>query len=81
MSTPLVGDDQAVDREAMARCIEERFACVQACTACADACLSEGMVGDLAKCIRAGMDCADPCAGHADMHEHCWVCAEACRRC
>ncbi|MET9572958.1 four-helix bundle copper-binding protein [Streptomyces virginiae] len=41
--------------------IEECIACAQACTACADACLSEGMAGDLAKCIRTDMDCADIC--------------------
>ncbi|MEV5434229.1 four-helix bundle copper-binding protein [Streptomyces sp. NPDC052701] len=49
----------SVDQQAMARCIEACLACAQACTACADTCLSEGMVGELAKCIRTDMDCAD----------------------
>jgi len=25
--------------------------------------------------------CGEECAGHADMHEHCRVCADVCRRC
>jgi hypothetical protein len=56
-----------VDREAMARCIEECIACGQACIAYADACLSEGMVGELAKCIRTDMDCADICNATASI--------------
>ncbi|HAQ59153.1 MAG TPA: four-helix bundle copper-binding protein, partial [Microbacterium sp.] len=39
-------------------CVE----CAQACTACADACLSEEMVAELTKCIRTNLDCADLCA-------------------
>src|SRR5690554_5492529 len=35
--------------------------CAQACTACADACLSEDMVAELTKCIRTNLDCADLC--------------------
>jgi hypothetical protein len=50
-----------VDRAALARCIDECFDCGQACTACADACLSEAMVAELAKCIRTNLDCADVC--------------------
>ncbi len=33
----------------------------QACSACADACLGEDMVADLAACIRTDLDCADIC--------------------
>ncbi|MEU0670648.1 four-helix bundle copper-binding protein [Streptomyces lavendulocolor] len=50
-----------VDREALAKCIEECMACAQSCTACADACLSEDKVGELTKCIRTNWDCADIC--------------------
>ena len=50
-----------VDRETLARCIEECFACAQSCTSCADACLSEEMVAELRKCIRLNLDCADIC--------------------
>ncbi len=50
-----------VDRQALARCIEECFSCAQACPACADACLSEQTVTELVKCIRTNLDCADIC--------------------
>ena len=42
--------------------IDALIACSEACTACADACLSEDMVAELTKCIRADLDCADICA-------------------
>ena len=105
------------DREVLARAIDVVEECAQACTACADACLSEEMVAELRTCIRTNLDCADicattarvlsrhtgydanltraqlqacavackscgdQCAAHAEMHEHCAVCAESCRRC
>jgi hypothetical protein len=47
-----------VNQAAMARCIEECFDCAQTCTACADACLSEGSVADLVKCIRTNLGVA-----------------------
>ncbi len=50
-----------VDRELLARVIDTLVECSQACTACADACLSEEMVADLRKCIRTDLDCADLC--------------------
>jgi hypothetical protein len=50
-----------VDKQVLARCIDECFSCAQTCTACADACLSEQMVADLVKCIRTNLDCADIC--------------------
>jgi hypothetical protein len=51
-----------VDHEVLARCIDECFTCAQTCTSCADACLSEkDMVGELTKCIRLNLDCADIC--------------------
>ncbi|AVL95881.1 MULTISPECIES: hypothetical protein [Microbacterium] len=105
-----------IDQKKLVDCIDACLACAQACTACADACLSEDMVADLIKCIRANQDCADLCittarilsrrTGHDasvtraaleacraaclscaneceqhTMHEHCTICAEACRRC
>jgi hypothetical protein len=51
-----------VDREVLADCIDECFACSQTCTACADACLSEEQVAELRKCIRLDLDCAEICA-------------------
>ncbi len=51
-----------LDRDLLARTVDALVACSQACTACADACLSEEMVAELGKCIRSGLDCADICA-------------------
>jgi hypothetical protein len=106
-----------VDREILARCIEECFACAATCASCADACLSEETVAELRKCIRLNLDCADicettgrilvrqteydaptskaqleacrqicrtcaeECEKHAEKHEHCRICAQACRGC
>jgi hypothetical protein len=52
---------QASTSDALARCIEECFACAQTCTSCADACLGETDVGELVRCIRLNLDCADTC--------------------
>lgn len=51
-----------LDRTRLAATIDALMDCSEACTACADACLSEGMVAELTKCIRTNMDCADICA-------------------
>ena len=50
-----------MDRRALATAIDTLMTCSQACTACADACLSEGSVVELTKCIRTNLDCADIC--------------------
>lgn len=50
-----------LDRRQLAATIDVLVACSQACTACADACLSEPMVPELTKCIRTNLDCADIC--------------------
>ena len=50
-----------IDREALARCIQECDQCAQTCTACADACLAEERVEELLSCIRLDLDCADVC--------------------
>jgi hypothetical protein len=52
---------QATANEALARCIEQCFACALSCTSCADACLAEEQVQELARCIRLNLDCADVC--------------------
>lgn len=54
-----------LDRRALALAIDTIIECGEACTACADACLSEGMVAELARCIRTNMDCADICTATA----------------
>lgn len=35
----------------------------------------------LEACIAACRSCGDECEQHAEMHEHCRVCAESCRAC
>jgi hypothetical protein len=52
---------QATANEALARCIEQSFACALTCTSCADACLAEEPVQELVHCIRLNLDCADVC--------------------
>jgi hypothetical protein len=50
-----------VDRDLLARCIDECLACLQSCTVCADASVAEGDVADMRRCIRLCLDCADVC--------------------
>ena len=57
--------DFNVDVERLAQTIEAVTDCGQACTACADSCLSEEMVAELGKCIRLDLDCADVCEATA----------------
>lgn len=56
-----------LDRQLLARAVDALVECAQACTACADACLSEEMVAELRKCIRTDLDCADICAATANV--------------
>jgi len=53
--------DFNLDAGVLAAAIDALSDCAQACTACADDCLSEGMVAELTKCIRLDLDCADVC--------------------
>lgn len=52
----------SIDRALLTTAIESLLDCAEACTACADSCLSEPHVDMLRKCIRTNMDCADVCA-------------------
>ena len=64
-TTPMIDTYPAeinLDRRRLAATVDALIACSQACTACADACLSEQNVADLAKCIRGNLDCADVCS-------------------
>lgn len=54
--------DFNVDQGRLAAAIEMLVDCANTCVQCADACLSEELSSDLAKCIRLNMDCADICA-------------------
>lgn len=53
--------DFNLDAGILAATIDALSDCAQACTACADDCLSEEMVAELTKCIRLNLDCADVC--------------------
>ena len=53
--------DYNVDTDVLVRCIEACYDCAHACTACADDCLSEENAGQMTKCIRLNLDCADVC--------------------
>jgi hypothetical protein len=53
--------DFNVDADVLAAFIDATYQCSQACTACADDCLSEASVAELVKCIRLNQDCADVC--------------------
>jgi hypothetical protein len=53
--------DVNLDTGQLAATIDALSDCAQACTACADGCLSEEMVAELTKCIRMCLDCADVC--------------------
>ena len=52
---------------ALLKAIDHAYACAQACTSCADACLAEDMVAQLRQCIRLNLDCADVCAATASL--------------
>jgi hypothetical protein len=51
----------AFSMDELADCISHCFGCAQICSTCADACLHEDMVKELARCIRLNLDCADVC--------------------
>jgi Domain of Unknown Function (DUF326) len=53
--------DFNLDANLLAGAIDALSDCAQACTACADDCLSEQNVAELTKCIRLCLDCADVC--------------------
>ncbi len=82
-----------LDRAVLARAIQAAVDCAQACTACANACLSEPDVDELIGCIRINLDCADVCESTARVLSRCSspdadltpavleVCIRACRAC
>jgi uncharacterized protein DUF326 len=74
--------------------VAELITCIRLCMNCADVCtatvavLSRPAHSDddvvrplLQACIAVCKTCGDECDRHAPMHEHCRVCAEACKRC
>lgn len=53
------------DRQELADAIDALTGCAMTCMQCADACLSEPSVADMAACIRLDLDCADICGATA----------------
>jgi hypothetical protein len=74
--------------------VAELVLCIRLNLDCADVCATTGRIlsrqttadwnllrAQLEACLVACRICGDECASHADMHEHCRVCAEACVDC
>ena len=68
--------------------------CVRLCVHCTDVCAATlGVVSRPAEydanvtkplveaCVAICKSCADECERHAEMHAHCRLCGDACRRC
>lgn len=74
--------------------VEQLRQCVRLNLDCAEICTATGAVasrrtGSNVEVIRATVEacriaclaCGEECRKHADMHEHCRICAESCMRC
>jgi uncharacterized membrane protein len=82
-----------VDADLSEQNLTEMVTCIRLCLDCTDVCtatiavISRAATYDanvikplLEACIAVCKTCGDECERHAQMHEHCRVCAEACRR-
>jgi hypothetical protein len=79
-----LGEDMVAE---LTKCIRTDLDCADICATTArvlsrhtgyDANISRSLLEACATACRA---CGDECAGHADMHEHCRICADTCRAC
>jgi hypothetical protein len=74
--------------------VAEMVKCVRLCLDCANICAAAAAVMSrqtesdpsvtttlLRACVAACKSCGDECRRHAEIHEHCRVCSEACWRC
>ncbi|CAN5684315.1 four-helix bundle copper-binding protein [soil metagenome] len=74
--------------------VAELTKCIRTNLDCADVCGATGRVlsrhtgydaqltrSVLENCATACKACGDECSQHAEMHEHCRICAESCQRC
>lgn len=77
--------EQQVDQ--LRKCIRSNLDCADICsTTTRVLCRHTGYDANITRaqlqaCIQACSSCGDQCDQHANMHEHCRVCAEECRRC
>jgi len=73
--------------------VAEMVTCIRLCLDCADVCTTTAGIASrpsgydpevarplLEACVASCRSCGDECERHASMHEHCRICAEACRR-
>ena len=81
-----------VDADLSEQDLPEMVMCIRLCLDCTDVCtatiavISRAATYDdsvakplLEACVAICKTCGDECERHAQMHEHCRVCAEACR--
>ncbi|MFM0049041.1 four-helix bundle copper-binding protein [Caballeronia grimmiae] len=70
-------------------CIEKLDRCAAACHNCASACIAEGHLPEMEKCIRLDLDCASLCRFTSEalardtqfMRDFCDLCARICDAC
>jgi Domain of Unknown Function (DUF326) len=73
--------------------VTEMVACIRLCLDCADVCVATAGIASrqsgwdpnvvrplLEACAAICRSCGDECERHARHHEHCRICAKACRR-
>jgi uncharacterized membrane protein len=83
-----------VDADLSEQNVTEMVRCIRLCLDCADICTATaGVISRQAQydasvtrplleaCVAICNTCGDECERHAHMHEHCRICAVACRRC
>ena len=83
-----------IDADLSEHDLAEMVKCIRLCLNCADVCTATGGVISrpgaydadvtmplLQACVAICQSCGDECERHAQHHEHCRVCAGACRRC
>lgn len=69
------------------RCIRLNLDCADICTATARILMRQSETAadvvhaQLHACILACQACGDECEHHAEMHDHCRICADACHHC
>jgi hypothetical protein len=81
------------DADLRERNVADLVKCIRLCMDCADICATTVRVVSrqteydanitrplLEACAATCKSCGDECEQHAQMHEHCRMCAEACRR-
>lgn len=79
LAEPMVAD--------LRHCIRLNLDCADVCAATSHVVVRQTQTDPtlvqalLNACLTACRLCADECSRHANMHEHCRVCADHCRRC